>query len=79
MDMSDVQPTRVARLREALRESQQAFGARFGVSQDTVSRLELRIQDETPPQKLLLDRIETDIAEGRIGAADQTEASADAA
>lgn len=53
------------------------MAARVGVSQSTISRLE-KGQKETGPQRLLLDRLEEDIAAGRImpGAAAEGAASA---
>jgi transcriptional regulator with XRE-family HTH domain len=64
--MTDDPVTRVARLRSLLGESQSAFGRRIGVSQNIVSRIEIGAQQETEPQRLLLDLLERDIAEGRI-------------
>ncbi|UNJ22091.1 transcriptional regulator [Microcystis phage vB_MweS-yong2] len=56
---------RCRRLRETLRWSQSDMARRLGVSQSTLSRLELG-QEETGPQRILLDHIERDLAEGRI-------------
>lgn len=60
--------SRTFRLRTALGESQERFGLRIGCSQGTVYRLE-NGQPETRPQRMLLDAVERDLAEGRIGPA----------
>jgi transcriptional regulator with XRE-family HTH domain len=61
----DIRSPRVLRLRLLLGESQQEFAVRLGVSQPTVHRIE-NGQAETGGQRLLLDRLEEDIAAGRI-------------
>lgn len=57
--------SRTLRLRQLLGESQMRFAERLGVSQPTIFRLESG-RAETGSQRLLLDRLEEDIAAGRI-------------
>jgi transcriptional regulator with XRE-family HTH domain len=57
--MSDI--TRTARLRRALGETQDQFAERIGVSQGTVWRLEAG-QAERGPVKIILDRLESELA-----------------
>jgi transcriptional regulator with XRE-family HTH domain len=61
----DTEASRVLRLRLLLGESQQEFAKRLLISQPTVFRLE-NGQAESGPQRLLLDALERDIAEGRV-------------
>lgn len=58
---------RTLRLRRHLRLSQAAFALLVRQTQSTVVRLEAG-QRETGPQSLILDRIEADIADGRLAA-----------
>jgi transcriptional regulator with XRE-family HTH domain len=61
----DIEAPRVLRLRLLLGESQQEFAKRLLISQPTVFRLE-NGQAESGPQRLLLDALEREIAEGRV-------------
>ena len=59
--MTEISPTRVRVLRARLGITQEALGERIGVSQATIDRLERGVQQETRPQKLLLDMMQRDL------------------